>query len=265
MPTNLNKSRALSNFILIVGLVVCCFSVSCVSTKSLKYFNDLPDTTSLNTLKIPEYQNEKIKPFDVLSINVQTIDPSLVTSINSISGAISSPTDLSGYMVDSLGYIQVPMLGSIKVAGETTKKANEIITEIASKYFVNPVVTVRNKGFKITILGEVGRPGIVYIATPKATVLDLMGISGDFTINAERKSVLLLRQNETGSMSTIRIDMTKSDILKSPYYYLKGNDVFIVSPNRQRALASDIGSSRLMTFVSFGISLITTLVVLITN
>lgn len=266
----MNKLKPSSNLFILFVLLIS-FS-SCVTTKDLKYFQDVSDSTQLNSIAIPKYHEPHIHPFDVLSVSIQTNDPSVTANVNSAASSSSSSSsssgggaDLSGYMVDSLGFIQMPVLGSLKVGNLTIPQATEVVQQKAKQYFVNPIVVVRNKSFRVTVLGEVTNPGVKYITVPKASILDLLGNSGDLTVGAQRNNVLLMRHNDNNTLSTIRIDLTKTAILRSPYFYLQSNDVFIVEPNKQKAIASDAIFTRNLGFITIGLSLLSAVLFLFRN
>lgn len=264
----MNKLKP-GNLLLLFFVLSISFS-SCVSTKDLKYFQDISDSTRLNSIALPVYQEPKIHSFDVLSVTIQTNDPAVTTNVNATTNSTSSASsaggpDLSGYMVDSLGFIQMPVLGSIKVGSLTVPQVTEVVKQRAKQYFVDPIVVVRNKSFRVTVLGEVSSPGTKYISTPKANILDLLGTTGDLTIGAQRNNVLLMRHNDNNTLSTIRIDLTSTKILRSPYFYLQSNDVIYVEPNKQKAIASDVVFTRNLGFFTLGLSLLTTVLFLFRN
>jgi len=266
----MNKLKP-GRILLLFSVLLISFS-SCISTKDLKYFQDISDSTKLNSISLPAYHEPKIHSFDMLSVTIQTNDPALTANVNSAASAPSasaSPAgggaDLSGYMVDSLGYIQMPVLGSIKVGDMTVPQATDAVKAKAKLYFVDPIVIVRNKSFRVTVLGEVGVPGVKYLSTPKANILDLLGVTGDLTIGAQRNNVLLMRHNDNNTLSTIRLDFTNSKILRSPYFYLQSNDVIYVEPSKQKAIASDVVFTRNLGFVTLGLSLFSTFLFLFRN
>lgn len=266
----MNKLKP-ARVLLLFSVLLISFS-SCISTKDLRYFQDISDSTKLNSIVLPAYHEPKIHSFDILSVTIQTNDPAVTTNVNTATAspaAAASPAgggaDLSGYMVDSLGFIQMPVLGTIKVGELTLPQATDVIKQKARQYFVDPIVIVRNKSFRVTVLGEVGVPGIKYLSTPKANILDLLGTTGDLSIGAQRNNVLLMRHNDNNTLSTIRLDLTSSRILRSPYFYLQSNDVIYVEPSKQKAIASDVVFTRNLSFVTLGLSLFSTFLFLFRN
>ncbi|WP_342646835.1 polysaccharide biosynthesis/export family protein [Mucilaginibacter sp. CSA2-8R] len=259
----MNKLKP-GNLLLLFFVLSISFS-SCVSVKDLRYFQDISDSTKLNSIALPAYHEPKIHSFDILSVAVQAKDPTLVANINAAaapSGATASSTsggpDLSGYMVDSLGYIEMPVLGSIKVGGLTVAQATDVVKLRAQQYIVDPIIVLRNKSFRVTVLGEAVSPGVKYLTAPKANILDLLGVTGDLNVGAQRNNILLLRHNDNNTLSTIRLDLTNTKILKSQYFYLQSNDVIYVEPNKQKAIASDVVFTRNLGFVTIGLSLVST-------
>jgi polysaccharide export outer membrane protein len=265
----MNKLKP-GRILLLFSVLLISFS-SCISTKDLTYFQDISDSTKLNSISLPAYHEPKIHSFDILSVTIQTNDPTVTANVNTTASpaAAASPAgggaDLSGYMVDSLGYIQMPVLGSIKVGDLTVPQATDAVKLKAKQYFVDPIVVVRNKSFRVTVLGEVNVPGVKYLSTPKANILDLLGTTGDLGIGAQRNNVLLMRHNDNNTLSTIRLDLTNSKVLRSPYFYLQSNDVIYVEPSKQKAIASDVVFTRNLSFVTLGLSLFSTFLFLFRN
>ena len=140
-------------------------------------------------------------------------------------------------MVDSQGNIEFPVIGKINTENKTTEELRDILKKEISKYVVNPQVSVKNTNYKITVLGEVNRPGTYNIPEAQTTVFEVLGLAGDLTIYGNREDILVLR-NIDGTMTKERIDLTKADFINSPYFNLKQNDVIIVSPNETKQKTS---------------------------
>ncbi|HVW99346.1 MAG TPA: polysaccharide biosynthesis/export family protein, partial [Candidatus Babeliaceae bacterium] len=152
-------------------------------------------------------------------------------------------------LVDKNGYVDIPLAGKIKVGGLTTSEARDAITKVATTYFVNPVVNVRIINFKVTVIGEVMRPGQYTIQDEKASILDAIGMAGDLTIFAKRENVLLIR-TVNNDKEFIRFDLNSSDLFKSPYFYLKQGDVIYVEPNKSKAATTDAAQARNISVIT---------------
>ena len=233
---------------------------SCSSIKNVKYFADIPDsqkTTSLTTLNFIEPQ---IQPDDILSINIQTVDPAATlilasgTLQNAAVGATTTGSTgnqtLSGYLVDRNGNVELPVLGKIKVSGLTTERAREQIRSSAARLFKDPTVNLRFANFKITVMGEVAKPGVYVASNEKVNILDALGLAGDLTIYGKRDNISLIRQFDDGSRKLIKLDITNSDILNSPYYYLRQNDYIYVEPIKSKIAASDAIQNRSVSIIT---------------
>jgi len=247
-------------YLLVSGLIL--FS-SCASIKNVKYFNDIADTTTITRLADLKYTEPAILPDDILSINIQTVDPAATQTLtqgniqNSAIGATSAGSTggqtIAGYLVDAQGNIEMSVLGKIKVSGLTTEQARNLIREKASQFYKNPTVNLRFANFKITILGEVTKPGTYIVSNEKVNILDALGLAGDLTIYGKRENVALMRQHDDGSRELIRLDLTKSEILNSPYYFLKQNDYIYVEPSRSKIASSDaIQNRNIAIFTTLG-------------
>ena len=236
-------------FILLINLVFILLN-SCTSKKKLDYLQNIESVALEASMKNAK---STIQPNDQLVIMVTAKDMDVVKPFNQnfSSGQIlqyslpsnnapaQSQTSASGptYMVDSQGNIEFPVIGKINTENKTTEELRDILKKEISKYVVNPQVSVKNTNYKITVLGEVNRPGTYNIPEAQTTVLEVLGLAGDLTIYGNREGILVLR-NIDGTMTKERLDLTKADFINSPYFYLKQNDVIIVSPNETKQKTS---------------------------
>ncbi|GAA4331344.1 polysaccharide biosynthesis/export family protein [Mucilaginibacter gynuensis] len=241
---------------------------SCSSNKKIAYFQTLNDSVRL--VEQIKFVEPLIQPDDILNISIQTIDPAGTAAVNQVvaSAAIGASTASNsgnqqalGFLVDKNGEIELPMLGALKVGGLSTYGAKDLIRQKASKYFKDPTVQIRFVNYKITVIGEVVRPGTYLLPNERVTVLDALGLAGDLTIYGKRENVLLVRDN-AGSKQFIRLNLTSADIFKSEYYYLKQNDVIYVEPNKNKLASSDAGRTR---YITIAVSVLTALVLIITK
>ena len=242
---------------LVFGLI---FLSSCASIKNVKYFNDIADTTTITRLADLKYTEPKILPDDILSINIQTVDPAATQTLaqgnvqNAAIGATSTGSTggqtIAGYLVDYQGNIEMPVLGKIKVSELTTEQARNLIRDKSSQFYKNPTVNLRFANFKITILGEVTKPGTYVVSNEKVNILDALGLAGDLTIYGKRENVVLIRQQDNGARQLIRLNLTKSDVLNSPYYFLKQNDYIYVEPSKSKIAASDAIQNRSVSIIT---------------
>jgi polysaccharide export outer membrane protein len=261
------------NPFLLLLLIVCTASVSCVNTKKFVYFNNVQDTT----LKNPDVNIEPvIQKNDLLNIAVTSLNPeaSLVFNVPSqtmpvsslsfaMSGGMPAPSNGPqplGYLVNSEGTIKFPVLGVVNAAGLTKKQLEQAITDSLTnkKLLVDPIVNVRFLNFRVTILGEVARPTTINVGNEKISILEALGLAGDLTIYGKRENVLLIR--EEGAVKKIhRINLNSENVLTSPYYYLKTNDIVYVEPNNAR-IASTSRTQQLLPIILSGLSFVAVIV-----
>ena len=236
-------------FILLINLVFI-FLNSCTSQKKLDYLQNIEDValeTSIKNAKSTIQPNDQLvilltaKDMDVVKPFNQNFSSGQILqySIPSNNAPTQSQTSTSGptYVVDSNGNIEFPVIGKINTENKTTEELRDILKKEISKFVLNPQVSVRNTNYKITVLGEVNRPGTYNIPEAQTTVLEVLGLAGDLTIYGNREDILVLI-NIDGTMTKERIDLTKADFINSPYFYLKQNDVIIVSPNETKQKTS---------------------------
>ena len=237
------------SFIIIFSFVLF-FLSSCASKKKLDYLQNIESVALEASIKNAK---STIQPNDQLVILVTAKDMDVVKPFNQnfSSGQIlqyslpsgnalsQNQTSTSGptYMVDSQGNIEFPVIGKINTENKSTEELRDILKKEISKYVLNPQVSVKNTNYKITVLGEVNRPGTYNIPEAQTTVLEVLGLAGDLTIYGNREDILVLR-NIDGTMTKERIDLTKADFINSPYFNLKQNDVIVVSPNETKQKTS---------------------------
>lgn len=223
------------------GYIVVCLLTSCGSVKDIAYLQGedlLNKTTVIDTVTL------KIQKDDLLDINVSCPDQELLRPFlrygsqydgNGNMGGGSS----AGYLVEADGTINFPLLGEIKVVGLDRRQLINLIQGRLEKegYIKNPVVTVRFLNFRISILGEVSKPGTFNINTERITLFEALSLAGDLTIHGRRNRVAVVR--ETNGVRTILYhDLRSRDVFQSPDYYLKQNDMVYVEPNRVKAETS---------------------------
>jgi len=242
---------------------------SCITKKQIAYFQDISgsDTSkavSVNSgLRTGSFE-PVIKPGDILNITVMSLSAETNQLINfpfinqNVSAPDKSLTQATpGFLVDNEGDIQIPMLGSIKVDRLTTSQIQKLLLEKLDKYLQSPTVSVRFSNFKITILGDVTRPGVYPVPNERITLMEALGLAGDLTLYGQRKGVKLIRE-ENGKNKIYNIDLTSKDVLNSPYMYLQPNDVIYVNPGSGKAANADV-IYRILPIIISGISTLTVL------
>ena len=270
MTNNLKKSLPRTRiWCLFASLLFAIIFESC-SVKNIVYFNDLP-ADSLKVMKsAADFTEPTIQADDILSITVQTLDPSTssvanqteaVQAVGASSASNVGNQVISGFLVDKDGYVHMTLLGKVKVVGLTTYQARELITKRAGEFYRNPTVQVRFANYKITVLGEVTRPATYTVPNEKVTILDALGLAGDLTIYGKRENVLLVRE-ENGQKAMVRLNLNDRDIFQSPYYYLRQNDVIYVEPGKAKAASNN--AARTQTYAIAG-SVLSVLIILFTR
>jgi polysaccharide export outer membrane protein len=220
--------RKISLAFIIIGLLQ-----SCVSKKQMLYLQDL-DTINNQELK---YNNPTLQVDDILKISVGALMPEAAIPYNNITGGsvVANNIDvmkLDGYLVSKTMTINFPVLGELSVKEKTAQDLENDIKKLLvdGGYLINPNVNVRLLNAKVTILGEVKRPGTFSFTENNISLLQALGLAGDLTINGSREDVVVLRYVD-GMQTTARINLTSANFLSGPYQMVKPNDVIVVNPN----------------------------------
>ncbi|MEO5892431.1 MAG: polysaccharide biosynthesis/export family protein [Ferruginibacter sp.] len=247
------------NFLLLITFVICI--ASCANTKQTTYFINANDTLIMSRMEdtiSPVIQKNDILSVTITSLNAEAsaiFNLSNNTSTNTTTSAGGNQVG-SGYLVNSDGNIQLPILGNIKVAGSTRKEVKDYITAtlLQKKLLIDPIVTIRHLNYEVTVIGEVGKPTVINVPNEKISMLKALGLAGDITIFGIKDNVLLIRE-VNGKRRVKRVDLNSATFLSSPYYYLQPNDVVYVEANKNKA-ASVSTFRQLLPIVLSGISII---------
>ncbi len=223
---------------LIGSLLSVLFLSACSTPKNVAYFEGVDNLTAKELSDMHQTYNTSIMPGDLLNITVSAWDPNVVTPFNPPAFASAKegeqPTaateSLYNYQVDKNGKIKFPVIGEVKAGGLTREELSDLLESEISKYVKDPLVSVQITNFKVTVIGEVAKPGTLNVTSDRISILDAIGQAGDLTINANRTNVLVVRE-ENGEKKFGRIDLTETETFASPYYYLRQNDIVYVEPN----------------------------------
>lgn len=213
---------------------------SCSSNKTvLPYFTDISQIKE-GVIETGEYST-LIKPDDELLITISSSYPSATARYNLPLTNPATREDMmlattpkqQTYVVDSKGDILMPTIGKLHVEGMTTEALQKEITDIVQKDVADAVVRVQLINFQVIVAGEVARPSTIRVNRNRFSILDALSAAGDLTPYGERSNILIIRE-EDGNRTFAHLDLNSSDILTSPYFYLKQNDYIYVEPNEIR-------------------------------
>lgn len=240
-----------------LGLMLPFLLVGCQSYKKVPYLQDVEVIEQVHQQE--KMYDAKIMPKDLLTIVVSCTSPELAMPFNltvasSANIAINNMNTtvqpiLQTYLVSNKGTVDFPVLGELKLGGLTKKEAEQLIMERLKPYIKEtPIVTVRMVNYKISVIGEVARPGTFTINNEKVNLLEALAMAGDMTVHGLRDNVKLIREDTNGKQQIITLDLNKAETILSPYYWLQQNDIVYVTPNKAKARNSDIGNSTSLWF-----------------
>lgn len=237
-------NKSIQHFLLLS--LVALSAASCVTQKKMTYLRDAsPEIADSINKKFDAQSETVIRSGDALTIVVSALDKEAVAPFNLYTINQSSPgsaqiqttSSLQYYIVDEDGYVEMPILGKIFVAGKKRVEVEQTIREQLERQVLNPMVKVNLIGAKVSVLGEVKQPGYVSLGRGRLTILEALAAAGDLTPYGRRENVLLTREVD-GKLEFARLDLGDVNLYTSPYYYLQQNDVIYVSPNKVRVVNS---------------------------
>ena len=229
------------SFLFLPIIAASLFCSSCKTQNAQGYLQDFTDTSGKVRVTYPE---PLIKKNDILSIIIYSdaIDQGATDRMYNLAnvggGTTTTTTVTQGYLVDNEGYVQLPRIGKFKAEGLTKPQLSEEIQKKLTVQLSNPSVIVRLINFKITMLGEISRPGTISLPSEKVTILEAIGLAGDVNQYGKKDDIVVLREVD-GVVEHGKIDLSSKDVFESPYYFLQQNDVVLVNPNKNKARLSD--------------------------
>lgn len=259
-----------STSLLLIGSLWLVLLSACVTHQPVQY---LEGSFDANAVKQVRWQEPVMQPGDLISIQVHSDNADAAALYNQGGGFSAASTTLAtaavpkaavsgeGYLIGQDGIINIMGVGPLLVVGKTKKQ----VAETLQQYFIdknllkNPVVEVRNLNFKITVMGEVLRPGSFSIPTERVNLLEAIGLAGDFSPYARKEMVTVIREIN-GERSFVRLNTLESGIFSSPYYQLQQNDIVMVPSNEKKEVANDQLTIR---YITLGTSMVSVIAILI--
>ncbi|MBN3518759.1 polysaccharide biosynthesis/export family protein [Algoriphagus lutimaris] len=227
-------------------LLICILISSCISNKRITYLQNLPGNPEIGLDEFIPYASVEYKyvlqPFDVVDIDFASSDEELTKAFEfqgsrnmRAGGGVggSGVNDIfyfTGYSIDQEGFVEIPQLGKIKVAGLTEEEAQNQVQEAINKYFKEEVfVKLRIGGIRFTALGEFSRSGTQVILKNRATIFDALAVAGESNILAKKNKLFIIRQYDGGT-KIHQINLNDRQLLASPYYFIQPNDILYLEP-----------------------------------
>jgi polysaccharide biosynthesis/export protein len=234
------KSNAM-NYTRPIIILILIMLTACTSKKELAYLSNLPETGGEEsfTMAIPDY---KLQPRDILYITIKAMTPDgFISDFLSVNRGQSNANMIQaesggylyGYDINSLGFIELPAIGMIHVAGMTLEETRKVISQEVEKVFKNSTVECKLLSFKFTVIGEVRSPGTYINYNNYLTVLEAIGRAGGLSDFGRRDKILVIRPAEGGT-KTFKLNLQDKKILSSEAYFLLPNDVVIVQEDSKK-------------------------------
>lgn len=225
---------------------------SCIPYKDTIYLNKNRD--KVDNIQVNQDANStyRIQVNDVLHIHIKASDKKYIEIFSKTENQNNQPSEQSlyfdGYMVDNYGDIKMPVLGNIKVIGNTLDEIAKNIEERLLKEYLyketNLFVSVKLAGLKYTMHGEIGNPGTKSVYTDKLSIIEAIANSGEIKDSGDKRQVVITRK-VAGGFESETLDLTDANVINSKFYYLKPNDVVYVKPNKLKSLG--LGNNGLQT------------------
>lgn len=244
---------------------------SCIPNKDLIYFQGEPVSKD----SIYKLQNEpyRLQIGDILYIDIKSADPELVQLFkntesqggNNASRITEEQIYFTGYSIDRHGIIRIPYVGELNVLGYTTNEVREKIQKEFENYFRNKddiFITVKLAGIRVTILGEVNKPGTLIIYKNHINIVEAIANAGDIPVTGNRKNISVFRKSIDGT-KRYTIDLTDISTFDSNNFHIESNDIVYIEPLKQKSWGTGVTGLQSITTIVTVLSLITTTLLLI--
>lgn len=222
----------------ILGLIgIIAYLTSCTPQKKLIYLQEKSqnENSKVYYSKSPDY---RLKPSDVLYIRVNSINSESFDFFNVGQGMNNSylfqsemGVYLNSYTINDSGFINFPVVGDIAVSGLTIEESQKKIQSSVNNYLKDATTTVKLASYRVSILGDVQKPGVYYFYQDKVNLLEAIAKAGDLTVYGNRLRVMLVRKTDKGDKVTF-INLTDRNLLNKEEFYLLPNDIVYVEPNK---------------------------------
>ena len=260
------------SFSFVLTLICLLVLGACASRKDIIYLQDLKDVDNSSiSVQVDSvyFTPPAFKPDDRITINVSSINPEAarpfnlyITSFNMGGANAIGQQQQQSYLVDKEGNISFPQLGDLKVTGMTRVQLQKDLEKKLKPFLPDVKVNVQLVNFRISILGEVSRPGEYIIDRDKISILQAIGLSGDLTIHGKREDIKVIRENN-GRLTYYTLDLRSKDLVNSPAFYLQQNDVLYIAPNKPQVNAS--ASSPTAQYIISATGLLITIISILTR
>lgn len=234
--------------------VIIAVATSCNRKSQLLYMTNVQN----ELLEAAKAQPYLLRSGDVLSVQIITQDQNVsrLFNINAVGTTYNAyvseaSTYVNGFSVNDSGFIQLPVLGKIKIDSLSTRQAQAKIQHETEKYLKDGLAIVKLLSFKVTVIGEVKRPGTYTNYNDNLNIFEAIGLAGDISDYGERSNVLVLRRTSKG-LKTIRLNLHDKSLITSEGFYLLPNDTVIVEPRKGKVMALNTPN------ISLFLSIITT-------
>ena len=169
----------------------------------------------------------KIRPHDRVTL-ITYNNPQLSTGVG---GNATGASGLgSSILVNSRGELRLPLIKNIKIAGLSQPQAQYKLERAFSEYLKSPSIQLEVLNKRAFVLGEVNRPGPIALQNEQLPLLQLLAIAGDLTPSANRKSIIILK-NEKGGIITKVVSLTDVNSIRIANQMIRPNDIVYVVPN----------------------------------
>jgi polysaccharide export outer membrane protein len=240
--------------------------VSCKPTQNVSIIKSLPKDTTV-TGYVPSVIESKIRKNDMLGINVSSMNAEMDAVFNT-SGKLASPNEklsntLGGHLVDAMGNVSLHFIGEVRAEGLTLRELKQKLEKELMPFLKDPIVSIQYMNRKITLIGEVNNPHVIYMNAEQMPLFDALASVGDMKEFANLKDVMIIR--DSGDMKQIKhLNLEQHELLSSSWSYLQPNDLVYLSKDIEKSDKNN-RMRNVQSTISLVASLVSLVVIIINN
>jgi polysaccharide export outer membrane protein len=217
----------------LLTIIIIAFS-GCTSKNDYILFNQAQASQKEISTEVQNIQFEyKIQPYDRISIIVYK-HPELSST------TIGNAQFERGILVNSEGYLRLPLIKKIQVAGLSQTEAETTISDAYRTYLKHPDIQIEVINKKAYVIGEVKQPGEVPLLNERLSLLQVLAKAGDLTDSANRSSILILKNGQMSKVNTRLVNLTDVHAIRTANLMIEPNDIVYVMPTGMKAFNTGV-------------------------
>ena len=180
-----------------------------------------------------------LQPNDVLQFRLFANDGFKMIDLVSEGGAREASItsrNLFTYFIEADGEAKLPLLGHVKLAGYSLRRAEIVLEELYATYYNKPYVQLMVSNRRVVVFpGGGGDAKVITLENNNTTLLEVLALAGGMSKRGDARRIKLFRHDDSGRRKVYEFDMSDIEGLGYADLVMQGDDVLYVQPNPELA------------------------------